>query len=206
VLRQAFGEDDEIGAAMERAMAVMIAAGAVLIDPVALPEDVLPVGRPHVVDWEFGPAFDRYLQANFVPGTAPASLTEIMAGGAYLPEHRPALERRMTRVDLDVAEYRAILAYHREMTAALVKLLDGSALDALVYPTSMVTPRSLDNPAGGWAPELAANSGFPALTLPIGQASHGPFIGLEILARSLNERLLLGLGADLERRLARGRT
>ncbi len=203
VLRQAFGEDAEIGAAMERAISVMAEAGAVLIDPVALPGDVLPAGRPHVVDWEFGAAFDGYLRSNFVPGTAPRSLAEIIASGAYLPEHRAALEMRIAYAGLNAPEHQAILAYHREMKAALVALLDGDALDALVYPTSMVTPRSLENPAGGWAPELAANSGFPALTLPIGQAGHGPFIGLEILARDRDEPLLFGLGADLENQLAR---
>jgi Asp-tRNA(Asn)/Glu-tRNA(Gln) amidotransferase A subunit family amidase len=203
VLRQAFGEDAEIGAAMQNALALMAEAGAVLIDPVVLPESMLPAGRPHIVDWEFRAAFDAYLESHFVPGTAPSSLAEILKRGAYLPEHRAALERRVACAGLDSPEHRSILAYHHEVKAALVALLDGNGLDALVYPTSMVTPSSLENPAGGWAPELAANSGFPALTLPIGQARHGPYIGLEFLARSSGETLLLGLGADLEQRRAR---
>ena len=203
VLRQAFGEDTEIVAAMQGALALMAEAGALLVDPVALPESLLPAGRPHIVDWEFRAAFDAYLESHFVPGTAPRSLAEILASGAYLPEHRAALEHRIACAGPGAPEYRAILDYHHEMKAALVTLLDGNGLDALVYPTSMVTPRSLENPAGGWAPELAANSGFPALTLPVGKARHGPGIGMEFLARSSCEALLLGLGADLEKRRAR---
>jgi Asp-tRNA(Asn)/Glu-tRNA(Gln) amidotransferase A subunit family amidase len=206
VLRQAFGEDPEIAAAMQQALRIMSDAGGVLIDPVALPADILPQGRPHVVDWEFRFAFDAYLASHFLPGTAPDSVADILASGAYLPEHRAALERRVHRTSLDAPEYRAILAYHREMKAALLTLMDKERLDALVYPTSMVTPRSLENPPGGWAPELAANSGFPALTLPVGQAAHGPYIGLEFLVRSHAEPLLLGLGADLEERLKRLQT
>jgi Asp-tRNA(Asn)/Glu-tRNA(Gln) amidotransferase A subunit family amidase len=202
VMRQAFGDDPEIAMAMAQALEVMREAGALLIDPVLLPRDILPTKRAHVVDWEFRLAFDAYLASHFEPGTAPGSLAEIMASGAYLPEHRADLARRMERTSLDAQAYRAILAYHRAMKEALLSLMDGESLDALVYPTSMVTPTSLENPPGGWAPELAANSGFPALTLPIAQAQHGPYIGLELLARAGEEPLLLSLGADLEKRLS----
>ena len=198
VLRQAFGEDPEIATAMQQALRTMTEAGATLIDPVSLPADILPAGRPHVVDWEFRFAFDAYLASHFLPGTAPESLADILAGGAYLPEHHEPLARRINRTSLDAPEYRAILAYHRDMRNVLLTLMDTERLDALVYPTSMVTPRSLENPPGGWAPELAANSGCPALTLRVAQASHGPFIGLELLARAHAEPLLLGLAADLE--------
>jgi Asp-tRNA(Asn)/Glu-tRNA(Gln) amidotransferase A subunit family amidase len=198
VLRQAFGEDPEIGTAMERALSLMSKLGAVLVDPVVLPGNFLPIGRPHIVDWEFCSAFDAYLRSNFLPGTAPSSVAALLASGDYLPEHREALERRAARSDLDTQEYREILAYHQDLKAALVKLMDDGRLDAIVYPTSAVTPRSLENPPGGWAPELAACSGFPAITLPIGQARHGPPIGLEILGRAFSELSLLGLAAGLE--------
>ncbi len=200
VLRQAFGDDPEIALAVETALESMAALGAVLVDPVLLPRDILPIDRPHVVDWEFRFAFDAYLASNFMAGTAPASLAEILAGGAYLPEHRAALDIRLGRQSLDTPEYRAILTYHRAMKTALAALMEAERLDAIVYPTSAVTPTSLDNPRGGWAPELAANSGFPALTLPVGQARHGPYIGLEFLARSHDEPLLLGLAEDLEKK------
>ncbi len=73
-------------------------------------------------------------------------------------------------------------------------------LDAILYPTSRVLPSSLDNPAVGWAPELAACSGWPALTLPVGRSPGGLPIGLELLERPHSEALLFDLAEDLERR------
>jgi Asp-tRNA(Asn)/Glu-tRNA(Gln) amidotransferase A subunit family amidase len=88
VMRQAFGEDQEIGAIIGSALSTMRAAGARMIDPVQMQPDLLPTGGPHIVDWEFRPHFDRYLAENFVPGTAPASIAQIMQSGAYLAEYR----------------------------------------------------------------------------------------------------------------------
>ncbi len=201
VLRQVFGDNPEIRVAIEAALGAMAAAGATIVDPVELPADVLPAGRPHVVDWEFGPSFDAYLRANFVPGTAPASLAALYAGGAYLPEFQALLARRSAVVSLDSPVYRSILDDHRALRCALPAVLDTHALDALVYPTSSVIPVSLDKPVGGWAPELAACSGFPALTLPVGQAANGVPIGLEMLGRSFDDTVLLGLAGELEERM-----
>ncbi len=203
VMRQAFGGNAQIGEAMERALRVMQAGGARLIDPVQLAPEMLPIDRPHVVDWEFGPFFDAYLRANFMPGTAPASMAEIGAQGKYLAEYREVIERRRAVTDLDAPAYREILAFHRRLERGLSELMDRHGLDAVVYPTSAAIPESLDNPAGGWAPELAACSGFPALTLPVGQAGNATPIGLEILGRASAEPILLGLADDLERRLDR---
>ncbi len=201
VLRQAFGDNPEIRAAIESALGIMAAAGATLVDPAELPPDALPVGKPHVVDWEFGPSFDAYLRANFLPGTAPASLADLCAGGAYLAEFRELMAQRSAIVGLDSPVYRSILDDHRRLRLALTAVLDTSALDALVYPTSAAIPLSLDKPLGGWAPELAACSGFPALTLPVGQAANFVPIGLEFLGKSFAEPLLLALAEDLEERI-----
>jgi Asp-tRNA(Asn)/Glu-tRNA(Gln) amidotransferase A subunit family amidase len=200
VLRQAFGEDTEIGDIIDSALSTMQAAGARIIDPVEIAQELLPTGGPHIVDWEFRPHFDRYLQENFVSGTALASIAQIMQSGAYLAEYREVLERRAAVTTLDAPAYRAILARHACLKKALLVLMDKNALDILVYPSSAVLPASLANPAGGWAPELAACSGMPALTLPVGRSKSGIPVGIEFLARPNDETRLLGLADDLERR------
>jgi len=199
VVRQAFGSDGEITAAIQVMLDLASDAGAVIVDPVDLPADLLPGDRPHIVDWEFGPAFDAYLAANFAPGSAPGSLAQIIDSGDYLAEYRETLARRAAVVSLDNADYRAVLAYHATLREALSSLMTRHRLDALVYPTSAVVPTSLDNPAGGWAPELAACSGWPALTLPAGRSSSGTPIGLELLGRARSEASLLDLARHLER-------
>jgi Asp-tRNA(Asn)/Glu-tRNA(Gln) amidotransferase A subunit family amidase len=198
VLRQAFGADPDICHAMESALTTMASAGAVLIDPVALPAGLLPIGRPLAVDWEFAAAFDAYLRDNFAPGTAPGSLAEIYDAGAYLADYRETLGKRLHLNPLTSPGYREVLAYHRILRDALAELMVRDHLTAIVYPTSMVLPSSLDNPAIGWAPELAACSGWPAVSLPAGRSAHGLPIGLEFLGHPHSERALLALAQDLE--------
>lgn len=198
VFRQAFGSNHEIRDAMEHALAALASAGTVIVEGVELPADVLPIDRPHVVDWEFGPAFDAYLRSNFVAGTAPGSLATIYADGRYLAEYRDTLRKRLEVRSLDEPTHREILAYHMRLRDALSALMERFALDALVYPTSAVIPTSLDNPKSGWAAELAACAGWPALTLPVGQSRGGIPVGFEFLGRARSEASLLALAEKLE--------
>ncbi len=96
LLRQAWGDEPPIRAALEAALTLLREAGAVPVDPVSLADDVLPIDRALVVDWEFRPAFDAYLRDNFEPGSAPQSLSEIQSSGEYLPAYRDALAKRIT--------------------------------------------------------------------------------------------------------------
>ena len=197
VLHQAIGFDAEVRAALDQALASLRAAGATLIEPVVLPEDVLPVARDHIVDWEFASAFDRYLATNFQPGP-PASLAAIIASGDYLEEYEPTLLARASNRDLQGDTYQGILAFHRRLTHALQALFDQHRLDALLYPTSAVVPTSLANPRGGWAPELAACSGRPAISLPVGQAKSGVPIGLELLGHAGEDFALLAVAEAVD--------
>lgn len=199
VLRQAYGAESSIVASMDRTCDRLRGAGACVVDPVELPPGVLPVDRaPHVVDWEFRPAFDRYLRENFRAGDAPASLAEIFERGEFLPEYREVLRRRVAIESIDHPIYREIIAFHRALGDRLDALFHDLALDAITYPTSMVLPNSLDNPAGGWAPELAACSGRPAITIPVGISPRGLPIGLELLGAEHGEQTLICLARAVE--------
>lgn len=199
VLRQAFGNNRAIAEAAECALKRMKEAGAVLIDPVEIPADLLPVRQAqHVVDWEFRCAFDLYLHDNFLLGTAPESLRAIMASGEYLPEYHDVLLRRLAIETIDDPIYREILSFHRALSERLTAIYAQQDLSAIVYPASMVLPSSLENPAGGWAPELAACSGRPAVTLPIGVSPTGMPIGMELLGKSHGDANLLRLAHGIE--------
>jgi Asp-tRNA(Asn)/Glu-tRNA(Gln) amidotransferase A subunit family amidase len=201
VLRHAFGEDGEIEAAMRAALVIMAAAEARLIDPLVLPNAALPVGDGAIVDWEFRTAIDHYLRTNFLPGDAPTSLAEIVRSGQFLPDIHDSLVKRLAIGPLSNASYHAVLATQQRLRSALIDLMDREQLTAIVYPTSRVLPSSLDNPAVGWAPELAAQSGCPAITLPVGRSPRGLPIGLEFLGRPRGEGTLLRVAHDLEQRM-----
>ncbi|WP_206244292.1 amidase [Novosphingobium terrae] len=196
VVRQAFGQDERILAACQHGLNRLAEAGIELVDPLALPgvEDLL--AGPHIVDAEFGAAFDAYLATHFGPGTAPASLAELVAGGAFLPDHRDTLIARMA-VKSDAAA--PILARHRELTAMLQAVMAQHGLDALFYPTMRVIPEGLGNPPGGWAAELAARSGWPAISVPVAAPGERP-VGGELLVPAGQEASLFALAAMLERR------
>ena len=195
VLRQAFGSDPHIAAAVQRVIAQLERQDIAIVDPVALPEDVLPTGGEHIVDAEFADAFDSYLATNFRPGSVPANIAELVQSGAHLPEFAETLRARLDRKGGSNA---AILACHARLKAAMVGLMAAERLDALVFPTSQVVPTSLDNPRGGWAPELAARGGWPALSVPSGSSVTDLPVGLELTGPAGNEAILLALARMIE--------
>ena len=199
VLRQAFGTEPSIGSAMDQTLDRMRREGVQLVDPIELPQNVLPINRAsHVVDWEFRPAFDRYLSRNFLADSVPASLSEIFARGEFLPEYRETLRKRVAIESTDHPAYREIIAFHQALGRRLDELFHEGGLDALAYPTSMVLPNSFDNPAGGWAPELAACSGRPAITIPVGISPQGLPIGFELLGTAFGEQHLFRVARAVE--------
>ncbi len=199
VFRQAYGADSSIIAAMDRTIDRLRQAGVRVIDPVELPPGALPVDRAsHVVDWEFRPAFDRYLRENFRAGDAPASLAALFERGEFLPEYRDVMRKRIAIESIDHPIYREIIAFHRALGEHLDALFRDLKLDAIAYPTSMVLPSSFDNPAGGWAPELAACSGRPAITFPVGISPRGLPIGFELLGAVHGEQDLIRLARGVE--------
>jgi len=195
VLRQACGDDPRVLAAMAEGCARLARAGVTLVDPFAVEglEDWL--GGRHIVDVEFAAAFDAYLASHFVPGTAPRSLAELIASGRYLADHAEALRRRMAA---DPAEAMAILARHAGLSRALRRAMARAAVDGLIYPTLRVVPDSLDNPKGGWAAELAARTGWPAISVPVVAAPGVRPIGVELLLPAGDEARLFMLAGELE--------
>ena len=195
VLRQAFGSDPEIAAAVVRVVAQLDRRGIEILDPVVLPDDLLPTGGEHIVDAEFADAFDAYLTANFSPGSAPASIAALLQSGAHLPEYAETLHARLGRKGGSTA---AILAGHARLRIAMAELMERERLDAMLFPTSQVVPTSLDNPQGGWAPELAARSGWPALSVPSGYSISGLPVGIELTGPAGKEATLLALARLIE--------
>jgi Asp-tRNA(Asn)/Glu-tRNA(Gln) amidotransferase A subunit family amidase len=195
ILRQAFGGDPSIAAAVSRVIARLDQQAVKIVDPVALPDDLLPTGGEHIVDAEFADAFDAYLAANFSPGTAPANIAALLQSGAHLPEYAETLHARLSRKGGSTAE---ILTGHARLRAAMAELMTDERLDALLFPTSQVVPTSLDNPKGGWAPELAARSGWPALSVPSGCSISGLPVGIELTGPAGTEATLLALARMIE--------
>jgi Asp-tRNA(Asn)/Glu-tRNA(Gln) amidotransferase A subunit family amidase len=196
VLRAAFGDDPRVQAATEAGLARLAAAGIALVDPVALPDLPDLLAGDHIVDLAFAQAFDAWLAHGVQPGTAPASLADLLAGGAFLADHRATIARRLAA---DPAAIPAVLARHAALRARLETLCAERDLDAIAYPTLQTLPETLDNPTGAWAAELAARSGWPAITVPVAPlAGLSRPVGLELLAPAGAEAALFALARLLQ--------
>lgn len=188
------GEDPDQLAVWYDALATLRRQGATLVD-VDLP--ILPevASATCLSLYEFRVAFDAWLQQH--PG-APADLGAIIASGQFLPEFRPLLNQMLTCERLRTPPWLAGRQLRRRLRQTLGLLAEQGRLDGFVYPTVGRIPHSLEKMPPGCAPELAAISGFAAITLPCGTTPTGFPVGLEILAPGGEESALLALAAACE--------
>lgn len=193
VLRQAFGDQSSVISACESVLDVLQHAGVQLID-LTVPGLEALLDGPHIVDAEFAAAFDHYLATNFAAGTAPASLAALVASGEFLSEYEATLHQRIS----EPPEAAAILARHVALKQALSAAIQARQLDGLIFPTMRVIPESLDNPKGGWAPELAARTGWPAISVPAPVRPGARPVGVEILVPGGKEDTLFALAEVIE--------
>ena len=194
VIRALEGEDPEQLAVWYDAIATLRRQGATLVD---IDLSILPeVARATCLSLdEFRVAFDAWLQQH--PG-APEGLQEIVTSGQFLPEFRPLLNQMLTTGTLRTPQWRAGRQLRRRMRQTLGLLAEQGRLDGFLYPTVGRVPDSLEKIPPGCAPELAAISGFAAITLPCGTLRSGFPVGLEILSSAGEESELLALAAACE--------
>lgn len=195
VVRQLVGEDAAIAQILDAAISRLVSSGVEVVDVPNLPGELRPDQGEHIVDAEFATAFNAYLATNFRSASVPSNLTALVRSGAFLTEYAPCL---LARMKTGTSGTSAILDQHRKLAHHLTTMLQAQQINALLFPTSQVIPRELANPRGGWGPELAARSGWPAISVCAGwTAEHRP-VGLEILAPQGYESLILAFAKAIE--------
>ena len=190
--------------AVDGAIDELAAAGATVVDPVAVPDDEF-VAAARVLGHEFERDFDRYL-AELGDAAPHDSLAAVAATGEIAPSIAERIEEGgilgvdAAALDRNVAYLRS-LRRRREIADRLEAIFADHDLDALLYPPSTVPPVEIPahQPFAEMRCELAAHTGFPALVLPAGLTDDGLPVGLELLGRPFAEPRLLELGADYER-------
>ena len=193
--------DPEILRRFEEALDVMRREGAVVIDPVRIPEqDDIPRGAR----WcpRFRTDINAYL-ASLGPDAPVRSLGDIIRSGRFHPSIRSSLQRFM---DIDeppeqnAARQRAD-ANRRLLRAGVRRVLAQHDLAALVYPTRRNPPRligDLNTPHGDNSQDLAPHTGFPAITVPMGFVDDGLPTGLQILGDAWSEPTLIAIAYSYE--------
>ena len=205
VLKEFFGTsagEQETSDTVRAALARMQAAGATLV-PVSIPGlDSLSLSG-NVVSFEFREDLATYLQGH---SRAPVrTLHEILGRGLYLAELQSLYAVLDTSAGTNSAAYATAVAQRRRLADTLSAVLAANRLDALAYPTVRTGPNRVDTPQQNPNCEASANSGFPAISMPVGLAADGVPIGLELLGGPLTDARLVSLAYAWER-LAQPRT
>jgi amidase len=184
--------DPEIKALTERAIVDLKAQGASIVDPFVIAD--FEALTKNIFCGDFQSDLNNYFE-HHGQGSTYKSLAEIIASGLYLPyiEDRlkstaaaqPASEADRT-ICPDVYHNDKKKAFRDAVRAAMVR----SKVQALIYPTWSNAPRKVGDdksPAGDNSQVLSPQTGFPAITVPMGY-THGDLpAGLTFLGDSFDE-------------------
>lgn len=213
VMRFSMGWSPAVDAAFERALALLKAQGAVLVDIKTFDgRDKIGAAEHTVLMTELKADLNAYLATT--PSTVTArTLADIIAFNTAHAGEELALFGQETFVTaegtkgLDDPDYLAAVATAHRLAGpeGIDAMLRKDNLVALVGPTMppawKIDAANGDQIAGGGAGGLAAVAGYPHLTVPMAQVMGLP-VGISFIGPAWTEGRLLGLGYAFEQ--ARG--
>lgn len=196
VLTEYFGDAPEEAAAarlVRAALGRMVELGA---DTVTMEIEGLDdlVSGSGLIGHEFKWDLMDYLAAN---GAPVASLTEILDLGLVHEALVPRMRARDEPEERDSDEYREAFARRDVLRGVVEGAMNRYSVDALVFPTVRTVPAVIGDVQRGSSCSLSANSGLPALSVPVGFTDGLP-IGMEIVGRSLADARLVSIGYAFE--------
>lgn len=211
VVRKLAGMEPNADRALEQALAVMRAQGAVIVDPVELPHvDDLGEREFNVLLYEFKHDLEAYLRKSNAPVRTLAEL--IAFNKAHAAQEMPwfgqeLFERAQAKGALSDAEYvDAIKGRRLAGPEGIDVALKDNRLDALVAPTwGPAFPTDLllgdhvvsGNPSIGGVSQLPAVAGYPSITVPAGFV-HGLPVGIAFMGTAWSEPTLIEIAYGYE--------
>jgi amidase len=188
--------DPEVKALMEKAIADLKAQGAEIVDPFAIPDFEKLTEKIGCGDFQAD--LNHYL-ALHAPKAYYKSLSEIVDSGLYLPYIEAQMKRSVApKTEAQLARGPCVDTYHDPKKIAfrdaMLSEMEKEHVDAIVYPTWSNPPRKvgdMKSPAGDNSQVLSPQTGFPAITVPMG-FTHGSLpAGMTIMGRSFSEGMLI---------------
>ena len=188
--------DSQIKELTEKAISDLKAQGAKIVDPFEIPN--FEALTKNIFCGDFQSDLNGYLEKHG-QGAPYKTLAEIIDSGLYLPYiegrlkstagAKPASEADRT-VCPDVYHNEKKMAFRAAIRAAMA----ANKLQAIIYPTWSNAPRKVGDeksPAGDNSQVLSPQSGFPAITVPMGY-THGELpAGLTFLGDAFDEGTLI---------------
>ena len=210
VVRGPFSFHPRMDALLTEAVAVMRAAGAVVVDPLDLPVmNKISAPEDVVLHYEFKDGLNAWF-ASLGAGAPVKSVAGLIAfDEAHAAQEMPffaqeELVAAQARGPLTDQAYLDALALSRKLarTEGIDATMDANRLDALVAlscgPAWLTDPVNGDHWTGG-STSLAAVAGYPDVTVPAAQV-YGLPVGLSFFGRAWSDARLLALAADFEAR------
>ena len=193
--------DAEVKLVMEAALKKLQDEGAILVDPFTIPNEKELEKNLWCGDFEAD--LNAYLSAH--PNAPYHDLKSIVASGLYLPYIAEEIQGAIKPPAPDDRRTPCPDVYHDApkiaFRDALTKAMEAERLDAIVYPTWSNPPRKvgdMQSPAGDNSQVLSPQTGFPAITVPMG-FTHGTLpAGLTFLGPAFSEAQLIRYAYDFE--------
>jgi len=158
-----------------------------------------PLNGHFVLIHDFKQDINAYLQAN--PELGYANIDALLEDGRV---HASVIESLQASANMGESTWGSYW-YERGrrdvIRRQLLAMMAQHNVDALVYPTIRRIAAPLGEEQMGTNCRLSANSGLPAISVPVGFVEGVP-VGLEILAESWSEQKLLNLALSVEQTLA----
>ncbi len=209
VLRELVDTDDadpDVIAVFERALDELRAAGAEIVDPLVI--DRFAEHR-EADDYCASFRYDVGVYFDSLGDDAPLQdVMEVLETGQYAPYVKDRLEfygRNPQRPPEEwdppcqrFPDHPARVAFRADVVAAM----DGSRVDAILYPTWTGPPAPLDRGREDYRGDnsqiVAPSTGLPAITVPMGETHGGLPAGLQMLGRPFSEGRLIALAYAYE--------
>ncbi len=201
VLRQIYDAttaDKQVLAVFDQALTDLELAGAVIVDPVSIPDfEELVTATGFCGRFRYD--INNYLKT-LGKDTGVKSLQDVVDQEQFLPQNSGAIKWAMA-VAADVKPDEqdppcidvAGDPRRQALLNAVVATMDSLELDAFVYPSWSNPPRKIgdaESPHGNNSPVIAPHSGQPAITVPMGYADNALPLGLQLLGRPFSEAKL----------------
>jgi amidase len=188
--------DPQIKELTEKAIQDLKAQGAKIVDPFVIPN--FEMLTKNIFCGDFQSDLNDYLQKH-AQGASYKTLAEIIDSGLYLPYIEGRLKSTAAAKPASEAD-RTVCpdVYHNEkklaFRAAIRAAMSANKVQAIVYPTWSNPPRRVGDdksPAGDNSQVLSPQTGFPAITVPMGY-THGELpAGLTFLGDAFDEATLI---------------
>ncbi|MFM1896271.1 MAG: hypothetical protein RLZZ385_1345 [Pseudomonadota bacterium] len=179
----------------EAALQRLREAGAEIVD-VEIPDLPSLLARSGVIGHEFMADLDQYL-ALFLSNEV-TSLDDVVDLGLYHQAVAGALTRSRESVRDDDA-YAAAMALRSDLREAIEAVLSVNDLDAIAYPPIASLQAFTGEAQPGNNCSVSANSGLPAIAIPVGFTADGLPVGLELLGGYLQDARLVGMAWQWEK-------